>query len=54
MRNDILHLNIFLDKLEMQEFVRSSVHHVIFIIAMNHEQFYHVFLMKDCIDDIHL
>ena len=46
MRNDILHLNIFLDKLEMQEFVRSSVHHVIFIITMTHEQYMTSFWWK--------
>ena len=46
MRNDILHLNIFLDKLEMQGFVRSSVHHVIFIITMTHEQYITFFWWK--------
>ena len=51
--NDILHLNIFLDKLEMQEFVRSSVHHDIFIIAMTHVQYHNVFLMKGCVNDIY-
>ena len=35
---DILHLNFFLDKLEMQEFVRYSVQHAIFIIAMTREE----------------
>ena len=44
--NDILHLNIFLDKLEMQGFVRSSVHHVTFNIAMTHEQYITSFWWK--------
>ena len=50
---DIFNLNIFLDKLEMQEFVRSSAHRVIFIIAMTHEQYFNVFLMKEFVDDIY-
>ena len=50
---DILHLNISLDKLEMREFVRSSVHLDIFIIAMTHEQYHNVFLMKGCVNDIY-
>ena len=50
---DIFNLNIFLDKHEMQEFVRSSAHHAIFIIAMTHEQYFNVFLMKEFVDDIY-
>ena len=50
---DIVYLNIFLDRLEMQEFVRSSVHHIIFIVAMIHEWYYNVFLMKDYVEDFY-
>ena len=49
---DILHLNNSPDKLEMQEFVRSSIYHDIFIITMTQEQYYNVFLMKDCVHSI--